>query len=58
MRLLKEIKEAVAGKHFHVACTKVFEATNSLHASLPETISHPNQYFEHNMALAQGTTET
>jgi DNA primase large subunit len=56
-RLIKEIKEAVQGKHFHVACTKVFEATHILKANFAESISHPNQYFEQSIALAQDSSE-
>ena len=50
-KVLREIKDAVAGKHFHVACTKVFEATHPTSGSLAESINHPNQYFESSMGL-------
>jgi DNA primase large subunit len=45
-RVLREIKDAVQGKHYHVACTKVFEATHPANGSLAESINHPNVYFD------------
>ena len=59
-KTLKEIKEAINAKHFHVACTKVYEATHSQQAALVESISHPNQYFEHSLLASVGaeTSET
>lgn len=45
--------EAVSAKHFHIACTKVFEATHPADGSLSESINHPNQYFETSFALAE-----
>ena len=50
-KVLREIKEAVMGKHFHVACTKVFEATHQMAGDITESISHPNQYYEQSIAL-------
>jgi DNA primase large subunit len=44
-KTLKDVHESVATKHYHVACTKVFEATNP-NVALKESISHPNMYFE------------
>ena len=58
-KVLKEVKEALMAKHFHVACTKVFEATHPQHAALTESINHPNQYFEQSVALVRNeNTET
>jgi DNA primase large subunit len=53
-RVIREIKEAVAAKHYHVACTKVFEVTHPTSGSLPESINHPNHYFETSFGLAEG----
>jgi DNA primase large subunit len=52
-RILREIKEAVTAKHYHIACTKVFEATHSANGSLAESINHPNHYFETSFGLAE-----
>lgn len=52
-RILHEIKEAVSAKRFHIACTKVFEATHPSNGSLSESINHPNQYFESSFALVE-----
>jgi len=46
-RQLRDIQEAVQGRHYHVACTKVWEFTHAnVKAGLAESISHPNMYFE------------
>jgi len=50
-RILQEIREAVQAKHYHIACTKVFEATHPANGSLAETINHPNRYFEMSFGL-------
>ena len=50
-RILGEIREAVQAKHYHIACTKVFEATHPANGSVAETINHPNQYFEMSFRL-------
>jgi DNA primase large subunit len=50
-RVLREIKDAVQGKHYHVACTKVFEATHPANGSLVESINHPNVYFDMSFKL-------
>ena len=50
-RILGEIREAVRAKHYHIACTKVFEATHPANGTLAETISHPNHYFEMSFGL-------
>lgn len=52
-RILREIKDAVTAKHFHVACTKVFEATHPTNGSLAESINHPNNYFETSFGSAE-----
>lgn len=52
-RILREIREAVAAKHYHIACTKVFEATHPANESLAESINHPNQYFETSFGLPE-----
>lgn len=51
-RTIREIKDAIAGKHYHVACTKVFEATHPVNGALAESINHPNQYFETSVGLS------
>jgi DNA primase large subunit len=56
-KIIREIKDAVSSKHFHIACTKVFEATHPSSGSLTESINHPNHYFESSFGLAQSTTE-
>lgn len=53
-RILREIKDAVQAKHYHIACTKVFEATHPANGSLAESINHPNQYFETSLGLHDG----
>lgn len=57
-KMVREIKDAVIGKHFHVACTKVFEATHPTSGSLAESINHPNYYFESSLALAEPKVES
>ncbi|KAG5437515.1 hypothetical protein PCANB_000943 [Pneumocystis canis] len=52
-KALKEINEAVVERHYHIACTKVFEFTHPSIGSLQESISHPNQYFDNSYALAR-----
>lgn len=47
---LKEIYDAIESKHFHIACTKVFEVTHP-EVALKETISHPNMYYERSIGL-------
>lgn len=42
---LREVHDAISGKHYHVACTKVYEFTHG-DVTLKESISHPNQYFD------------
>jgi DNA primase large subunit len=54
-RVLREITDAVEAKHYHVACTKVFEATHPANGILAETINHPNRYFE--MSFGLGDTQ-
>jgi DNA primase large subunit len=56
-RMLREIKDAIIGKHFHIACTKVFEATHPTSGSLAESINHPNHYFESSFALTETKVE-
>ena len=67
-KVQKEVHEAVKHKHFHVACTRVFEATHpssgvsssagdgtgGADRRLQESISHPNMYFERSLALSGG----
>jgi DNA primase large subunit len=53
-KVLREIKDAVISKHYHLACTKVFEATHPAAGSLNESIGHPNQYYESSFALQDG----
>jgi len=50
-RILREVRDAVTAKHFHIACTKVFEATHPANGSLVESINHPNHYFETSYGL-------
>ncbi|KAG4305473.1 hypothetical protein PORY_001029 [Pneumocystis oryctolagi] len=50
-KTLKEINDAVIGRHYHIACTKVFEFTHPSVGILQESISHPNQYFDYSYAL-------
>jgi len=56
-KVLREIKDAVIARHYHLACTKVFEATHPSVPSLNESVSHPNQYFEKSFTLKVGTRE-
>jgi DNA primase large subunit len=46
----------VIAKHYHIACTKVFEAIHPANGSLAESINHPNQYFETSFGLVEGMT--
>ena len=52
-KAIREIKDAVAAKHYHVACTKVFEITHPAVGSLPESINHPNHYFEMSYGMVE-----
>lgn len=54
-KVLKDINELIATKHFHVACTRVFEVTNPS-VILKESISHPNMYFSKSIGLPEETT--
>lgn len=49
-KTLKDVNDSIATKHFHVACTKVFEVTNP-EVVLKESISHPNMYFSRALGL-------
>lgn len=58
---VREILDAKANDHFHVACTRVFEITHARkHDNLVkkgdglgngESVSHPNRYFERSREL-------
>ena len=46
---MREILDSVKGSHYHVACTRVFEATHGLKKGEglgkdAESVSHPNKY--------------
>ncbi|QSL65594.1 hypothetical protein MERGE_002907 [Pneumocystis wakefieldiae] len=56
-RALKEINDAVVERHYHIACTKVFEFTHPSIGSLQESICHPNQYFDNSYTLEKGINE-
>lgn len=51
-KVLKEVNELISTKHFHVACTKVFEVTNP-DVVLKESISHPNMYFSRSLGVKE-----
>lgn len=51
-KVLKDVNELVTTKHFHVACTRVFEVTNP-NVVLNESISHPNMYFSKSLGLPE-----
>lgn len=51
-KVIKEINDSIASKHFHVACTKVFEVTNP-NVELKESISHPNMYFSKSLGIKE-----
>ncbi|CCG83107.1 DNA primase large subunit [Taphrina deformans PYCC 5710] len=55
-KTLKDVNESIATKHYHVACTKVFEATNP-DVVLNESISHPNMYFSKAMGIAHNDAQ-
>lgn len=42
----REVVEAVKARHYHIACTRVFELTHPNVGSLEESIHHPLQYFQ------------
>ncbi|KAK9456533.1 eukaryotic and archaeal DNA primase, large subunit-domain-containing protein [Dipodascopsis uninucleata] len=57
---LKMVREDVEAKQYHVACTRVFEATHSQYAKpnqqgpiLQETITHPNLYFDRSTQIVR-----
>jgi len=50
-QVLRTVKDAVKNRHYHVACTKVFETITS--TSLTESINHPNLYFEKSVEIAR-----
>lgn len=52
VKTLKEIHEHIATKHYHVACTKVFEVSNP-QIVLKESISHPNMYFARSIGFSE-----
>ncbi|KAG5513910.1 hypothetical protein PMAC_000532 [Pneumocystis sp. 'macacae'] len=56
-KVLKEINDAVIERHYHIACTKVFEFTHPSVGILQESISHPNQYFDNSYALIKNTNK-
>ncbi|BFZ58191.1 DNA primase subunit pri2 [Savitreella phatthalungensis] len=53
-KVIREIQDAVQHRHYHLACTRVFEATHPSSdpssATQQESISHPNLYFERSLA--------
>ncbi|RKP08353.1 eukaryotic and archaeal DNA primase, large subunit-domain-containing protein, partial [Thamnocephalis sphaerospora] len=60
---VREILELVAGGHYQIACTKLFEQTQLARARQKgtavsgvtvDTITHPNHYFEQAYKLAHG----
>ena len=55
-KTLKEVNDSIASKHFHVACTKVFEVTNP-NVVLKESISHPNMYFAKSLGVVESAVE-
>jgi len=51
---LREIQDLVHKKHYHVACTKVWELTHpQVQGGLVESITSPNMYFERSYNAAQ-----
>ena len=55
---IREIEDAVRNKHYHVACTKVWEFTHpNAKGGLLESINHPNMYFEKSYKLANSDQE-
>ncbi|KAK9477588.1 eukaryotic and archaeal DNA primase, large subunit-domain-containing protein [Lipomyces japonicus] len=59
--ILRQVKEDVKNKHYHVACTKVFEYTHAKYAPIgekgsvlkDEAITHPNLYFDRSVQVAK-----
>ncbi|KAK9473199.1 eukaryotic and archaeal DNA primase, large subunit-domain-containing protein [Dipodascopsis tothii] len=60
---LRAIKDDVDKKHFHVACTRVFEATHPARAPGAgaaddgEAITHPNLYYDRSVMYARKLAE-
>jgi len=53
-----EVLATVKAKHYHVACTRVFELTHASHGvnkgegvGRGESVTHPNQYAARSMEL-------
>ncbi|EPY50669.1 DNA primase large subunit Spp2 [Schizosaccharomyces cryophilus OY26] len=42
----REVVDAVKGRHYHIACTRVFELTHPQKGTLEESIHHPLQYYQ------------
>ena len=60
-----EIMEAVKSKHYHVACTRVFEITHAKDGvkkgegvGAGESVTHPNQYAARSRELEKARLET
>lgn len=48
---MRDILDSVKNSHYHVACTRLFEATHDLKKGEGlgkggESVSHPNRYFD------------
>ncbi|KAK9464705.1 eukaryotic and archaeal DNA primase, large subunit-domain-containing protein, partial [Lipomyces arxii] len=63
--VLRSIREDVRNKHFHVACTRVFEATHKSPGVKStvgvgpgmESITHPNLYYDRSLRFAKQVSE-
>ena len=62
---LPEIMSIVNSRHYHVACTRVFEITHSKHGVKKgegvgggESVTHPNQYATRSMELDKAKKES
>ncbi|SCV71677.1 BQ2448_3265 [Microbotryum intermedium] len=60
----REIMSSVKGKHYHVACTRLFEIQHSKYGVVKgdgigkgDSVDHPNKYFDRSRALVKEKTE-
>ena len=60
--VISEVNKYVKDKHYHLACTRVFEVTHGMTAGEglgnKETVTHPNRYAARSRELAAPTVKS
>ena len=55
-RAIQDLLDLVRNQHYQIACTRYFELTRRL-PEQPETISHPNEFFERSTKASSHLTD-